>query len=670
MDLDPTGSSPGVVPGSRKSVPYGQACTNCSKAKCKCISRGGGGAVCERCQRLGKECIPSVSVRKRAIRRPAAERTAHLEEKLDDLVSILRAQAAGSGSPASVAAFRAAAANGDLPGGPDVNAAAAALELDPNISVVQGIPKIASGSHPLPMCPPPAEAALCERYPTAASYPTPSSVASSQESSVSPAEAEEILRSFRDQYIEFFPFVYIPPETTAAQLQQSRPFLWLNIVAVCCKNQQRKLALGHKIREHLAQRMLIDLDRNIDLLLGLLAYLGWAMHHFNGKPYINACAGLALSVVTDLRLDKAPQENYYKELHCFKPSYPYPKIPFSSTRSNEERRATLACFIIVTSISNFLRTQTMRWTAHMEDSLQKLASRPESPQDEVLVAMVKAYKVQEEVAQITWRTVEPPGNPMSLKAPPAIYVKALRANLEAIKKDLPPSLQDNKVVTSHIYAAELSIADMSLWHVSPWLTTNPAKPATIGSTGCSGIDLGKLDAYYTSLQASKACLENFMSFRPDQVMCFSFFPTLHFGRSAQTLYRLMVVDDPEWDRNIVKNSIDLMAVMERTANQYAQVASACGLEVSDDPEFTDYFTKASNALRATIVAWGATLEQTGLGSGTGTGPSAGVAAGPRAASTTVDQMPQEPVVPEFMSMDWLEDPWLTDMLQSWEGNGN
>lgn len=228
MDLDSTGSSSpnqAVTPGGgpRKSVPYGQACTNCSKAKCKCISRGGLGAMCERCQRLGKECIPSVSVRKRAARRPASERTAHLEEKLDDLVSILRAQAAGNPAVASV--YRAATNGGDLrdlsvtsPGDGERAAAAAAIELDPCI-VVQGGRKAPTNGHALPLPPPADNMNICNNYPNPnpnASYPTPPSVVSSQDAnlSISPAEAEETLVIFREQFLEFFPFVYIPRETT------------------------------------------------------------------------------------------------------------------------------------------------------------------------------------------------------------------------------------------------------------------------------------------------------------------------------------------------------------------------------------------------------------------------------------------------------------------------
>ncbi|KAK6951651.1 hypothetical protein Daesc_006174 [Daldinia eschscholtzii] len=307
----------------------------------------------------------------------------------------------------------------------------------------------------------------------------------------------------------------------------------------------------------------------------------------------------------------------------------------------------------------------MRWTAHMEDSLQKLSANPEWVGDEQLVAMVRTYKLQEDVAQITWRTAEPAGNSTAIRAPPAIYVKALRANLDAIRKDLPPSLLDNKVVNSHLYAAELSIADMSLWNVNAWLSTHPHRPTGVSSTGSGGIDLGKMDAYYASLQASKACLENFLRFELSEYPAISLSITLHFGRAAQTLYRLMVVDDPEWDRSIVKNTIDMMAALEQAANNFTQVSNVCGLENSSDPDNMDYYTRAGLALRSTIPAWSSTLEQVNLGAGVGSAVPEGTGV---AATAATSYQVQAQVLPELTSLEWLDDPWLSDMLRSWEGN--
>lgn len=91
--LRETMAPPDIASGATNgSAPagYGRSCTNCSRAKCRCILRPGGD-VCERCHRLGKECHQMISQRKRAVKKASSSRTAQLEEKLDDLVSILRA---------------------------------------------------------------------------------------------------------------------------------------------------------------------------------------------------------------------------------------------------------------------------------------------------------------------------------------------------------------------------------------------------------------------------------------------------------------------------------------------------------------------------------------------------------------------------------------------------
>ncbi|KAI1080844.1 hypothetical protein F5B20DRAFT_539175 [Whalleya microplaca] len=648
MDLHSDNRAAHIAPGSRPSVPYGQACTNCSKAKCKCIGRGHG-APCERCSRLHKECRPSVSVRKRTARRSTAGRTAQLEEKLDDLVSILRAQTAGN--PAASSAYSQVSVN-------------TALDMSEYMRNNLISPDETSKTHEIP---------------TATSYPTPSSVASHNDVGLEPAQAEETLQLFREQHLKFFPFVYIPPETAAVQLQQRRPFLWLNIRTICCKSASQQQVLGLRCREILAQKTLVDLDRDIDLLLGLLTYIGWAMHHFSGKPYLVSLSNLAISLVTDLRLDKPVQDTPSKEMSCFKT--PYNFRPFTAThpRTNEERRAVLACFIFCSTVSSFLRSQSLRWNPQIEEMLEKLGAEPECTGDELLVAMTKVYKIHEEIAQATWRSPENYGNPMSSRPPPVLYVKALRANLEEIKRDLPPSLVGNKVIASFFYTAELTIADMPLWHTNSSLTCmqSPPKPSPSNNG-----DLTKLDAYYATMQACKACLDNFLSFEPAEFIGLSFPLVLHFGRSTQVLYRLLLADDPDWDRAIVRDTVDLLDIMERGAASYEQVAELYGIE-SDGPgegeECLDFYTKCANALRATIPIWGATLDQLGVGrsgagargaAGVGTTGGAGAAAaagvGQAGASMAPIMMDQSGFgLAEYM--DFENDAWMTDILRTWDG---
>lgn len=75
----------------------------------------------------------------------------------------------------------------------------------------------------------------------------------------------------------FFPFVYITPHTSARQLWETYPFFFLNIMSVTAGSNQRRLALGDQARNIIFQRVVIEREKSMDLLLGLLTYLGWSV---------------------------------------------------------------------------------------------------------------------------------------------------------------------------------------------------------------------------------------------------------------------------------------------------------------------------------------------------------------------------------------------------------
>lgn len=90
-----------------------------------------------------------------------------------------------------------------------------------------------------------------------------------------PVRAEATLSIFRHQYLKYFPFTHIPGEVSAQQLQLERPFLFLNIRAVCSQSQAETDRLGDRIRETLGSKFFVEQERNLDILQGLLVHLAW-----------------------------------------------------------------------------------------------------------------------------------------------------------------------------------------------------------------------------------------------------------------------------------------------------------------------------------------------------------------------------------------------------------
>jgi hypothetical protein len=358
-------------------APYGHACSNCAHSKCRCILYRIGGP-CERCRRLNKECRPAETVRRRNPRKVTASKTARLEEKLDGLVSLIKA--GQSGKDITSSSFN------------DI--------------------------HNVPVLTPPMEDATTSSY--------PSSVFQDVNAEPSLTEAEECLLCFKRYHSQYFPFVYIPSTTTAQELRQDKPFLWLCIMAVSSKSTARQQVLSTKIRQTVAQEMLFQAEKNIDLLLGLLTFIGWydscdlpnsisvLTLHFRGhfqfyaKPFLAAFTQLAMSLVFDLGLNKPVLKDMHpvpclKDKTCSRPSGP---------RTMDERRAVLGCFLITSmyvsdvnipshilmiySISSFLqKIDALQWTPHMDECLKIIDEAKECPNDNSLVKLVQLQLVTE-----------------------------------------------------------------------------------------------------------------------------------------------------------------------------------------------------------------------------------------------------------------------------------
>jgi hypothetical protein len=178
-----SGSSPEENSAARSSVPYGQACAGCSKAKCRCISRGAH-APCERCHRLRQDCLPSRITRKRTLRRPATQANGQLEEKLDRLVTLLSSQ------------------HGAREPGQQASPAVVSPQPVPSVSTQHELPSRMTPVFPVP-APAIGPAVLSTQAPSLHN-PLPAGPALTAD--------DELLMNFRQHHLKVFPFMHIPLE--------------------------------------------------------------------------------------------------------------------------------------------------------------------------------------------------------------------------------------------------------------------------------------------------------------------------------------------------------------------------------------------------------------------------------------------------------------------------
>lgn len=188
-----------------------------------------------------------VTARKRTVRRTATSRTAQLEEKLDDLVSILK----GGHQPGTYESMM-------FTGTPD--------------SSKNGISSTTAALDSL------AAAATNHRqvngFPSAEDSENSSRSQSVQVMEPSAEEAQTLLNRFRG-WLPNFPFMHLPADATPYSMQEERPFLWLCIKSITSTSGMQQRAMADKIRRELAERIVVNSERNMDLLLGIITVLAW-----------------------------------------------------------------------------------------------------------------------------------------------------------------------------------------------------------------------------------------------------------------------------------------------------------------------------------------------------------------------------------------------------------
>lgn len=152
-----------------------------------------------------------------------------------------------------------------------------------------------------------------------------------------PVESDEALLSiYRNQLSSLLPFVIIPAGTTPRQLQATSPFL-IKVIRMVASVRHLRLVRGQAraVMEHISTAMLMRSERSLDLLQGILVFLGYYHYHCMAHAQFNNLIRLAVSLVEDMDLGTCPKSQQRRsQLPLIRAEEPRP-------RTNEEKRALL-----------------------------------------------------------------------------------------------------------------------------------------------------------------------------------------------------------------------------------------------------------------------------------------------------------------------------------------
>lgn len=91
-----------------------------------------------------------------------------------------------------------------------------------------------------------------------------------------PNEAEMLLQHYTSVHADLFPFVLVPPQMSAMELRQHRPFLWKAAMMVSCfLDGGRQVKLGEELLAEIGRAAVVDGVKSLDLLHGLQLLIAW-----------------------------------------------------------------------------------------------------------------------------------------------------------------------------------------------------------------------------------------------------------------------------------------------------------------------------------------------------------------------------------------------------------
>ncbi|KAM0668425.1 hypothetical protein ACQRIU_001987 [Beauveria bassiana] len=545
----------GLTPPERPASPprRRRACIPCTNAKARCnftdLDGGPDDAVCERCERIGIRCTAktSKSLRKPRLVKPLNNRVASLEDRLDALTTAIEAQNALTSRNLGI-------------GGSS------------NPSLIPGLTHAQSPAQAqspvVPATSSPASSTSASRLSPAAPRQGSTSWPSSQPSVQPPPmglswpQAERILAIYRDICLYNFPFVWIPGHMTAQELCESKPCLFRAVMLSSAPLPVARLKkMKRNVIAYISQRMLVEEERSLDVLQGLLIVIAWADLQSLYDQQITNLTYLATGYAHNLGITKIPREllkqigmdNAPDDVRAAK-DINVPKAP-----SSDEMRAFLGVYYLLSINSGqFGRNTTMR-SQYVDFCADALAQAGEYPSDFLLQQVVRLMQIEDRISEFFGSAND------TARGRPLLFlvdenVTTLRAELDSILESLTYTELAKRL--PHCSPDQIDHFARYFDLTRQYLLVRLYEPATyLGDLPENSVEPGGRHQYRaTALQNCLVAANAFFETVTNVPATSARFQAL--AAPGQTGFvmvicsRLLVVDAPDWDAAAARRILD------------------------------------------------------------------------------------------------------------------
>ncbi|KAL6161674.1 hypothetical protein ACJQWK_08456 [Exserohilum turcicum] len=603
------------TPGSVKSpadLKRPRACDSCRGLKVRCDQERPD-LSCRRCAKAGRPCITTPPTRKR--QKKADSRVAELERKIDALTATLHAQKAGGPDMRHHGGFpHHEGATNMAPMPAEGSSRLGSQQQDWSNSAAGRYPNIPPGYGPaqnIQRGPEPKRRKLDNVHPTIpedmdaihrdlAEHPEMKRTSKSKihadhshinpliDSLMTPEIAERVFVRYINEICPHFPAVPIAPGTTAREVREKKPLLFLSIIAGSSHGSAEQLVSQEVQREltGLLKDQLADLiwrngEKSLEIVQALHIAVLWYRPplHFEQHNFymmVNCAAVMAL----DLGLGRKATPNVMKVSGGnFKTFHP-------DSNSVEARRTFLVCYYLCMSITMILRRPILlRWTNFMADSIRLLETSPEAlPSDKLLCQQVKLAHIGEKIS--VEFCMDDPSIEVTISDPKVIYaLKIFENELNTLREensalgDVDPTLRLGEHVTN-LYLHEIALhqnqgcADLQPPYTSDTISTNVA----LGTKKDSPVGPAHIGALGECLTATHGILDTILSIELDILLTL---PVIFCVRAIYAIVCLMkmwvsVTSSGEVGSIIKKEDLQIEAYTEQLVSMFDAIVSRDG----------------------------------------------------------------------------------------------
>lgn len=462
-------------------VPSHRACAHCRSQKVRCIIDEENSESCQRCAKSGRPCV-FTPLQKRKQRKRTDTRVAELEREMRAMRAalknkeqkrdpVLQAAQPQQNTPEGLwfeeNSLNAPRIGNDVPA-TTIKYPAASLG---NTGFVTGSTQRNGPT------------GLARRF---VDRPLTDSKDAVDSGMISMATARQLFESYRKHLFPHYPVVHIPESTTADELRQVKPTLFLAIIAAAAgaENPELSAMLDQEVLHTYARKSLVHSEKSLEMVQALIISAVW--YHPPNKfgqlkyyEYIHMAVTMAMDIGIGARptahrsrfgsRDNQQLQVRKSNVHPLEDAAnpdlsltPRSRESSPNTTSLESRRTFLACYVVCAGVSMALRRPNMlRANSYIRECLEYIERSSEAvPSDRTLAAWTRLVMIGDEI-HISFCYDDPGGVASISELRTQLMLKDFNARLEKWYASVPEA-DLTKTLHMMYYSIRLLLFEVAL----------------------------------------------------------------------------------------------------------------------------------------------------------------------------------------------------------------